>query len=671
MKPGLEWIGKRRHPDVWIFCLLLMTGMLIYLNSLGNPFHYDDQPYIEENRNIRLLSNLPLFFTNPKTLSSNPSMVGHYRPLVVTSYAINYAAGGLNPAGYHLVNLGFHAGSAFLIFLIVKAMLTPALSLSGEGGVKHGRGMGNAGAWASLAAGLIFLAHPFNSEVVNYITARSSVMSGFFYLLGFYCWVRYREAGAGVFYMACFLAFAGGMLSKEIVITLPVMLWLYDRYFPKVPDSSSRSLFDWRTYIPYAPFILIVAVPYLIMRASSFGGILTHFRRGIGTQIFTELPVLVKYLKLFIFPAGLNIDHYAGIYKTFFVLPVIGSAAVLVLFMAAAMLFYRSKAREWKMVSFFVIWFFVVMLPATVIPLNAILQENRGYLAIVTFAVFAGVLLSKLETPLFKGRLPSAVLIILLLVYGSGTIYRNSIWRDGLTLWGDAAAKSPESPRAFSNLGTALARLGENDLAVERFHRALELANPESGIDPLNIHYNLGSVYQQMGRFEMAVKEYSVVTALAPGDARPYYNLGVIYQQQNETAAAIESYKKVLELNPSDFRTYHNLGLIYQKNGDMMRAAGFYKTALKLNPGYDKSRYNLGTIYVMEGDMESAKEAYTATIKINPDYMPAYYSLGMIYEREGNPGMAINIYKEAAVRTPENQSFLERIKILEAERDKR
>jgi len=652
MNLGMEWIRRWRYRDLLVLCLFVLAGITIYVNSLGNPFHYDDQHYIEDNRNIRTLENIPRFFTNPRTIAADPQKAGHYRPLVVTSYAINYAIGGLNPMGYHLVNLAFHAGSAFLVFLIVQSL---SLHL-----------------YAALAAGLIFLVHPFNSEVVNYLTARSSVMSGFFYLMGFYCWVRFREQTSGnyrsaVFYMASIFAFALGMLSKEVVITLPIVLWLYDLYF----GERRHTLLNWRKYIPYLPFILIVAIPYLIMRTSSFGGVLTHFRRGIGTQIFTELPVLVKYWKLFILPTGLNIDHYVETYRTFFTLPVTGSAIVLILLIAVALLSCRSKAKEWKMISFFTIWFFVVMLPTTLIPLNAILQENRGYLAVVTFSVFAGIMLSKLEIPSSKGRLPLAAIIILLLIYGSATVYRNSIWKDGLTLWGDAARKSPGSPRAYSNLGTALARSGENDMAARSFIRALELANPESGVDPLNIHYNLGSVYQQMGRPELAVREYRVVTELNPDDPRPYYNLGVIYQQRHEPAAAIEAYKKVLERNPSDFRTYHNLGLLYQNRRDFVLAVESYKNAIRLNPDYEKSRFNLGVIYEMGGDSESARDAYIATLKLNPDYLPAYYNLGMIYEKEGNLDMAINVYKEAAKRSPVNQTFSGRIKSLEVERDKR
>src|SRR3972149_10075797 len=206
--------------------------------------------------------------------------------------------------GYHIVNLIFHIGSVFLLYLIIKAML--------------------GGFYISLASALIFAVHPFNSEVVNYIKARSSVMSGFFYLLAFYCWVRFRSQKKSYFYIGSLLAFISGMLSKEVVITLPVMLLLYDVYFIPVNRTDLSGWFKGRLklLLPVIPFIFIVVVPYLIIRVMNWGQILTPFKRTPLVQLYTELPVLVKHLKLFILPVGLNIEHYHEIYIKFFVWPV-------------------------------------------------------------------------------------------------------------------------------------------------------------------------------------------------------------------------------------------------------------------------------------------------------------------------------------------------------------
>src|SRR3990172_5723658 len=164
------------------FLLITLLSGLIYFNSLENGFHFDDTYHLIDNPYIRGLKYVPMIFTDTRTFSVWPGNNRHYRPLLLLTHVINYALGGLSPIGYHLVNLAFHVGSAFLVFLIVQAM---------SGVMGHG-------VLAALAAGLIFLVHPFNAEAVNYTTARSSLMSGFFYLLGFYCWVKFRSEKLGV-----------------------------------------------------------------------------------------------------------------------------------------------------------------------------------------------------------------------------------------------------------------------------------------------------------------------------------------------------------------------------------------------------------------------------------------------------------------------------------------
>ena len=160
-------------------------------------------------------------------------------------------------------------------------------------------------------------------------------------------------------------AFISGMLSKEVVIILPAAVLLYDLYFIHVngPDLSGWFKGRLKLLLPVIPFVIIVVIPYLIMRVINWGGILTPFKRTPLVQFYTELPVLVKHLKLFILPVGLNIEHYQEIYSSFFVWPVIGSALILMLFMALMALFYRSVSIEWRVVSFFMLWFFVVLLP--------------------------------------------------------------------------------------------------------------------------------------------------------------------------------------------------------------------------------------------------------------------------------------------------------------------
>ena len=191
------------HNITVLILLIVLTG-IVYINSLNNGFHFDDYHHIVKNKHIRSLSNIPRFFIDMNTFSFSDESSSHYRPLVLVTHAINYAIGGVNPAGYHVVNLMFHIGSAFLLYLIIKTMLDSSEQVANLGSSEQVAGSRlkdspatcyplPATSFIALASALIFAVHPFNSEAVNYITARSTVMSGFFYLLAFYCWVKFRE----------------------------------------------------------------------------------------------------------------------------------------------------------------------------------------------------------------------------------------------------------------------------------------------------------------------------------------------------------------------------------------------------------------------------------------------------------------------------------------------
>jgi len=604
---------------VWILCLFLIIGVVVYGNSFSNPFHYDDAITVVRNNNIQTLRNIPRFFTDPRmaTAIRLPSEAGHYRPLVVTSYAVNYALGSLNPMGYHLVNLAFHVGAAFLVFLIVQAMFTPTLSLPREGGGKKGGGTSSSVTCAALAAGLIFLVHPFNSEAVNYITARSSLMSGFFYLLGFYFWVRFREQASGnyssaVFYIASLFAFMGGMLSKEVVITLPIMLWLYDLYFPNIPHSALRTLhsalttlLDWRTYIPYLPFILIVAIPYMIIRTSSFGEVVPHFQRDLWTQIFTELPVLVGHWKLFLWPEGLSLMHDAEIYHSI-ARPVMLSGSLVLTYAGVSLYLAFLKQSRWRIISFFMLWFFIVLLPTTIIPLNIIFQENRGYLTVVSFAVIAGLVIEKVFRK-WGWKISAGVILILLAVYSVATFHRNTVWGDDLRLWKDTLEKAPRTTDAYVGLAGAY---------KERRDLFLSLETTRKGI------------------------------AVNPDDFYLWLNLGQIHEILGDTDQAVLDYKKALEVDPKQAYIWKDLAMIYSKKGDMEQSELSLREALKLRNDDPSFYYHLGKVIAKRGRPAEAVDMLEKAVTLHPRYIVARFELGMTLEKMGRTGEAIMQYQE-------------------------
>jgi len=577
-----------------IFLLIAVISSAVYANSFQNSFHFDDQHFIVENTYIRDIRNIPSFFFSPNYLSFEKAFTSHYRPLLVTSYAINYALGGLQPAGYHVVNLLFHVGSAFLVYLILDAMLLTA---------RHPE-LVSGSLWfiIPIATALIFAVHPFNSEVVNYITARSSVMCSFFYLMSFYFWIRFRSQKGSYFYIISLLAFILAMLTKEIAITLPLMLFLYDFYFLR------GSL---RRYLAYLPYVLLVIVPYLAYRIVVYGHIVGGTRPYMQNML-TQTTVLLKYIQLMFLPVGLTIDHDIKSADTILNGTVIVAILLLLLVIAATYVLFRL-GREWRVVSFFILWFFITLLPTTVIPLNAILQENRGYLGGIVSAVIAGVLISRIKRIIV---LPA--LIVLIIALSILTVQRNIVWRNDLSLWNDAVAKSPLSARAHDNLGLAWMGIKKYDLALDEFNKTLDI-NPQYYL----AYYNAGVIYQLQGDLERARWAYEESLKISPGYFRSYYNVGIVYKKIGALDKAVSSYEKAIALDPRHPFVYNNLGVILIDKGELKKAEAVFIRAIGINPRYEKAYYNLGNVYFRAKEYGRAAEAYKAAVRIRPDYKEA------------------------------------------------
>ncbi|MCC6544412.1 MAG: tetratricopeptide repeat protein [Nitrospirae bacterium] len=618
-----------------VLVIFLFIGGIIYLNSLNNPFEFDDDVVVVRNVNIREPGNIPRYFFDPSLGANDPKVAGHYRPLVIMSYAVNYALGGLSPIGYHIVNLAFHAGSAFLIFLMVKAMSgrveqapvsPPSKDRRGRSKqsdtriTSHPEGVSNDSVWslAAIAAGLIFLVHPFNSEAVNYTTARSSVMSGFFYLLAFYFWVRYRSeklsSFTSNFYIASLLAFVAGMLSKEVAVTLPVMLWLYDLYgFQQAPGRHSSTLayvLNWRTYIPYLPFVLIVVVPYLMIRFFSLGRVIDPFQRDMITQLLTEIPVLVKHWQMFLLPRGLSIIHDTGVYSSVLG-AVLLSGFLLILYIFLAFYFIWKGRHSLRAASFFMFWFFIVLLPTTIIPLNAVFQENRGYLAIVSFVVLMGMAIAELGKKISRSAM-MAVLLVLLGTYGAITVHRNMVWGDSVALWKDTVEKTPRSSLAYAGLANAYRDRGDLFLSAETAEKGLS-------IDP-NSYYaivNLGRTYQMLGKTDRAIAEYEKALRIAPGEAVISNDLAILYGQKGDLEHAELYLKKAAEEWQDQPNIHYNLAVVMAGRGRLKESEVEFRKALSLNPSYIQARLELADTLEKLGRNNEAAEQYGEVIRLS------------------------------------------------------
>src|SRR5688500_12290270 len=278
------------HRGQWTRAVVLViAGLVVYANGLGGPFVYDDFSAIVSNDQIRRLAPL----SEPLSPPRDTPVAG--RPLVNLSLALNYAVSGLDPRGYHLTNLAIHLLAALALFGVVRRTLdfdtTDALRARSRD--------------VAFVCALVWMLHPLNTEVVNYVTQRTSSLKGLMYLLTLYCSIRALGRSRAGWQAAAMLACAFGMACKESMATAPLMVALYDRVFVY---SSFRAAVRQRgrLYTGLAATWLILAALLLSGPRGTVG-----FGAGVGawTYLLNQAAMIVDYLRLTILPRALVLDY--------------------------------------------------------------------------------------------------------------------------------------------------------------------------------------------------------------------------------------------------------------------------------------------------------------------------------------------------------------------------
>jgi tetratricopeptide (TPR) repeat protein len=330
--------------------------------------------------------------------------------------------------------------------------------------------------------------------------------------------------------------------------------------------------------------------------------------------LLTQFTVVVTYLRLLVLPINQNLDHDVPVYHNFLSPPVFLSFLFLSsLFAVAAILFYRSTVRikhvnsgldqspstppHYRLISFGILWFFITLsVESSILPLGELIAEYRLYLpsigVFIAFTSFLHLFLGRFSTdPKRVQTIFIPVLALTVAVLSFTAHARNHVWKDEITLWEDAARKSPAKLRPRQNLGTYNQIAGRLEEAKRDLLVALE-------IDPGNfeIHNNLGIVYRKLGDYSGAIREYETALSLMPTDPMARYNLGNIYLALGRYDDALEEYEECLKIIPDYDELHNNLGVVYQKTGRLREAVREFDTAVRINPENKNALNNLAVI---------------------------------------------------------------------------
>jgi len=558
--------------------ILALVSLVVYFNSLTNGFVYDDYATIIENKYIQHPGkSLPSLFS--RSYFNIASGEASYRPVATLSYYLIYSIGELNATYYHLFSVVLHALNVILVYLLANLIIKN----------RH----------SALIAGLLFACHPALTEAVDAISYNEDLLTAAFFFLAFICYagIKTGEVKSCIkIYVLSLISFLLALLSKEMAITLPAVIFLYDlairdaggRSFSlnSIPGTIKDRIYFYSGYVAVSLF-------YLYLRFGAFYHPGESIKPVYGSLIerIIYLPAhIFSFIKLAVFPAHLNADYVFSYPHSFFdIANLVGLFIVSGLVVGSFFIYKKSK------VIFIGIWWFLITLfPVyNLIPLFNPFADRYLYIPLVGFCVvFAFVLNDFLgwrppQSRSSKLITPIAVVIIVSL-YSAVTIARHSDWKDGLTLWSKTVKSSPNSSVAHGSLGRAYQEIGRLDEAVEEYKRAIAIYP-----DDYKAHYNLGVVYDQQGLLDKTVQSYQRAIQINPAYPNAHFNLGIIYQKQGLMDKAIGHFRKVTELDPADFEARNNLGVAYAVQGRLDKAIKEWEKVLEIDPVNKSARENI------------------------------------------------------------------------------
>ena len=582
--------------------LLVAVGALVYANALSVPFLYDDFGAIVDNADIRQL--WPPRWALP---TESPQAPTNSRPVVSFTLALNYAIGGLEPAGYRILNIAVHILCSLVLFGVARRTLRmPRL-------VEH---CGSSAGSLVLAAALLWLVHPLGAQCVDYAIQRSESLMALFYLLTLYCAVRRGESGSGIWAAAAVLACAAGMASKEAMVTAPLLVLLHDRTF--LSGSFGTALRQHRNlYIGLGSTwgllgLLLSTAPH--GRSIGFTTEVTAWGYALN-----QTRVVLGYLRKAFWPQNLTVDY--GYPQPLSLADVLPETALLLSLLALA----AVAVRRWPAAGFWGVWFFLILAPtSSLVPIvNEVGAERRAYLPLAGLAVLAvlaahGFLRSR-RWPAWVGP---AVLLLVTATFGYLTVRQNVLYADPLALWREAADAVPDNPRAHTYLGLASKQRGQVEEAIRRYQRALQ-------IDPTyaEAHGNLGIVLAEAGQTEAAIDHFRQALEAHPEHAEFHNNLGNALLSSGQIDRAMDHFERALEMRPHYADARGNLGIALAMQGRTQEAIAQFENALRTDPGYARGHYNLGITYMNLGQMDRAVARLRRALEIDPRFAAARQAL--------------------------------------------
>jgi tetratricopeptide (TPR) repeat protein len=631
--------------------VITACALPVYFAALHSPFFYDDLHAIVQNSYIKNLEEFSQRVGFGNILN---------RSILLFTFALNYAVGGLDTFGYHLVNLWLHIAVGILLYYSARE----CVCLDGERQARNG---------LPLVAALIHTLHPLATEPVVYISSRSSILAALFYLLAFYAFARHlrhaeRSPKRWLLLALALVCFVVGTGAKETIVTLPVMalvyLWFRRPQLQAEAGFAGSALWHRGERISLAVTALALIVPaaiYLFYRYSILGHVFVSGADPLtGTYdrsiyLFTQSYVVIFYylLKLLL-PFNLNFEPDVQEVSGFADGRCLAGLAVI------AALAYALRRQPSRLMRFGFLWAAVAVLPtSSIVPLKQLAAEHHVYLPGL------GICLA-LAAGLWRGS-PAArtVGIGLLAVLALLTAERTLDYRNTIALWSDTAKKSPAKILAHNNLAVALTEAKHFDAS----RRELALIKQ---LDPsyANAYANLGHVLALEEKWEAASAEFDRAAVLDSENPVAFYDAGLARIKLHRATEAIPYLQRALALRPDQAEFHFVIGNAYRDLSRNDEALSAYRRTLELDPEHASAHNNSGVIFWRLQSFDLAETEFKKTLELEPKHLEARENLANLYVLIGRFDAAIPLLTDLVEQRPDDANLRNLLTLAQTLRNK-
>lgn len=556
--------------------------------------------------------------------------VDYWRPLSWLSHMLDVELFGLRPGGHHVTSVLIHAANAGLLFFALHRLTRRLLP--------------------SFVVAALFAWHPLHVESVAWVAERKDVLCAFFWFLGLWCYAGYAESPSRRRFAAVAACLALGLMSKPMILTFPFLLLLLDVW----PLRRAEFTGDWREFgrrfrplvLEKLPLFALVAVAsaatYMAQR--NVGAMMAEESHPLLARLANVSVAYARYLGLACWPVDLAILYPMP--RTWPAWQVAGSLGLLA---AISWLAVRRLAREpWVAVGWF--WFL-----GTLVPVIGLVQvghqsiaDRYTYVPLVGLFVALVASLDAWRAARPERSLGLTCVVVLALGWCALGLHRQlPHWRDGIAVFEQAVRVTRDNYIALTNLGNNLARVGQNQRAIDLYQESLRI-RPDSA----ETHYNLASSLADTGQVLVAEKHYREALRLQPGHARAHNNLANLLSDSGRVPEAVQHYEDSLRLRPGNLEARFNYGITLADMGKPAEAILQFEAAVKRQPDFTRARLQLVSMLAALGKSSEAMGHNAELLRHDPASPEGHANAGSFASARGDWGTAVQHWQEAVRLKP-------------------